>query len=200
MKSFLVDYSWLGPLKSRTKPLSYYRGHDDRLAELAGKIVLLGQVKGAPIEDAFVVPGEKDPVAGVYLHACAAATLAKAPIWRFSPFARMTLDILLGILAVLWFTLVNLRARPAGPGRPDTELLPAFGLVAVSTFLAGLALSQFRLFWPDFYMAAILIGLHPLVDWVAHALPSSFARYGGYLLRTVGRAWRPKETQGGKSS
>lgn len=185
VESFLVDYSWLNALKNRMRPLGDYDDPELR-AGLGGKIVLLGHVKGAPIEDAFVVPGEKVPVPGVYLHACAAATLVTAPIRQLSPVARLLFDLVLAAIAVLWFTYVNVRVSTRQSDRAEVELVPAFAIMGAAALVAGLMLTQLRLFWPDFIVAGVLIGIHPSAEWVLRESSHGLLR----LVRAGGRGVR----------
>jgi predicted PurR-regulated permease PerM len=81
-----------------------------------------------------------------------------------------------------------MKTKSSGMDRFEVELVPAFGFVALVTFLSGPMLSYFRVFWPDFYVAAILIGIHPIVDWVIHVLPRSILLYCTSLYHFAMRA------------
>jgi hypothetical protein len=166
--AFLVDYSWLDTIKEKKTTVEVYNNDPTKFHDLQGKVVLLGDVEHATIQDAFVVPGESEPVPGVYLHACAAATLLDARLYELRPFCRICADLILAIGVLCWLALMRLRAHDSGKTLGQISLPPAFGLLAVAVVLSGLMLGVFGLFWPDFLVAAVLLAIHPLVEWAWH--------------------------------
>jgi CHASE2 domain-containing sensor protein len=175
VKGFLVDYSWLGAIRRQTTHLDDYKSAAD-LERLQGKTVLLGDVERATIKDAFVVPGEPEPVPGVYLHACAAATLLQSPLYELRPAVRLTLDLVLALGVLCWLTWLRLRAPRMGKTVAETSLPPAFGLVAIAVIFTGLLLARWRVFWPDLLIASVLLAIHPLVEWARHTLVHALSR------------------------
>jgi hypothetical protein len=169
-EAFLVDYSWLPAFESQAKqnrPLNEFKSPED-VRTLKGKIVLLGDVEEATIKDAFVVPAESSPVPGVYLHACAAATLVKYPLYELHPFVRASADLVLVVSVLGWLTYLRLRAFRSGQPLVETALPPAFGIVAVAVVFTSALLVIFRIFWPDALIVALLLALHPLLEWGWH--------------------------------
>ena len=48
------------------------------------KIVLLGDANPDTSADKFIVPGEHEPIPGIYIHASAIYTLSQAPLYQLS--------------------------------------------------------------------------------------------------------------------
>lgn len=63
------------------------------LKQIYGKIVLIGYATRSESYDTVSIPGEPDPVPGVYVHACAAATLAVKPLYEVKPLAGYSLSL-----------------------------------------------------------------------------------------------------------
>ena len=166
-KTFLVDYSWLKAIEDSKKSLNDFRSLAD-FRELEGKMVLLGDVEGAQIRDAFVVPGSKLAVPGVYLHACAAATLAVRPLYELRPLARDGADLVLAICVLVWLAWQRARAARSGRGLHQVAPPSAFGLVAAAVIVTSLLLVKLQVFWPDALIVALLLAIHPLAEWAWH--------------------------------
>lgn len=173
-ETFLVDYSWLAALRAQTRPLADYLRSPDLMKALTGKIVLLGDVKSAPISDAFVVPGDEDPVPGVYLHACAAATLIDQPLYEPRAAVNNMADLLLVVLLLVWLT--HVRAKSIQQADHGAALPPAFGLAAIAAVCTSVLLVSFHVVWADFLVVALLVACHPIIEWMTHAVSHWFKR------------------------
>lgn len=166
IKEVLTNYAILPALKDATIRIS--RADDLRRfrEQIEGHMVLLGAVDQAT--DTFVVPGSSEPVAGVYLHAATAYTLAIAPIWELSHTARIVLDLVLtgGVLALA----IRTHVRVADHTRAHASEVRTLRLVCAAIVLAGFALFFFaRLMWLDFLVVIVVLALHPVVERYVHA-------------------------------
>jgi CHASE2 domain-containing sensor protein len=91
VKDFLVDYGSLSSLeKGRTQTIDPVDLKDPRNRKtFEDKIVLIGDATLGEAADTFVVPGRQEPVPGIFLHASAAYTLIKAPLYDLTEPGRI---------------------------------------------------------------------------------------------------------------
>lgn len=166
---FPVDYGELHELtsKAHTMPSSEIREHGEFVR---GKVVLLGDATPEHGADTFVVPGESEPITGVYVHASAVYTLALAPLYTFrSPWlidAALALMLIAILSAVQW--AFRRSSREPREDRIQGALIVLFvGLVVV--FSASV--QWHRILWPGFAMVIFGLLMHPRVEhWAETAL------------------------------
>jgi hypothetical protein len=163
---FLVDY---GPLETLIDNRTVIKNPDSiSVTErvFRNKIVLIGDATpGAPGEgpDNFVVDGFPKPVRGVYIHACAAYTLAVAPLYELKWQGRVTIDVALSLGILVVITVIRLKFASESR-RVATDwlqtLLTAF--VVLAAFALGvLFVSLTCTIWSDFVLALGAIVVHP---------------------------------------
>jgi CHASE2 domain-containing sensor protein len=168
---FLIDYSPLEVLvkdKTRLKDLVKQPEVAPELHEhLTDKIVLIGNATLGKTSDTFVVPNQSSPIAGVYVHACAAYTLIKGPLYEWRPMIRLALDILLS--ALVFGIVIGVREyyrlrtdRVVAARRLSVAL--ALLIVFVVILVAVLLVPRTRIMWDDFFLVIVVVLVHPSVE------------------------------------
>jgi|ERR1700686_1015501 len=162
---FLVDYSPLNTLiESRTiaKSADAIRVQKQTLRN---KIILIGDATPGSGRDAFVVSDRTESVPGVYVHACAAYTLAVAPLYELKWQGRVAIDALLSVSILLMITGIRLRFA-AGPYRVATDRLQGTftTLIVFAAVVFGVLFVRLTcVMWSDFILALGAIVLHPSI-------------------------------------
>lgn len=148
---------------------------------LSGKAVLIGRGETGKTTDVFTVPGQTEPVAGVYLHAAAVYSLVESPLFRPTHVGRVLADVLTALVPlgiVLWVTT---GARAHGAHRLGRAVSVA---MAVLVFVAGYFwVVRTGILWTDYMMVSAALLVHGpaerLLGGVWQRLRSRFALRGG---------------------
>jgi len=100
VRQFYVDFSSLKALQSSGIPrMEILTNLPGKLADrISGKIVLIGDASRA--EDMAMVPGEPEPVPGVFVQACATRTLVEARLLELRWWVGLGLSIILSLAAL----------------------------------------------------------------------------------------------------
>jgi CHASE2 domain-containing sensor protein len=130
----------------------------------AGRIVLLGD--GDPektaASDSYLIPGQ--PVGqltpGVYVHACAAYTLSRAPLFEFTGMGRLLADLVLFLIAFAPLCIWRLRRSPDESQVRTREFLLALLSVLILIAFAHTLVRTTRILWTDFSVGVVAIILH----------------------------------------
>jgi CHASE2 domain-containing sensor protein len=182
---FLVDYSRLETLQKER----LHTKNPDVIADqgrlLHNRIVLVGDGTTGAQGDNFVVPGHRETTPGVYFHACAAYTLAEAPLYELTLRGRLAIDILLSILVIGSVAGLRLRYINATQTVAAHRLHRVFTFViVVAAFVVGyMFVSKTRIFWDDFVLVIIALLLHPTVE-------DKVIKLAGWLRAVIPAAWR----------
>lgn len=200
--SFLIDYR---PLTSRWLPASNQLSdtspsapnagifaYTDILSggvlrnEIAGRVVILGDVRRPELSDVAQVPGINHPVPGVLLHASACATIAGQPLYRMTPLGRVAVNALMAILMIggtgILRYFVALRYGAVLSDHPITivtTVCAALGVIIVATIFVG----RTHLFWSDFLFVTIGTLIHPSLHHHLH-------HAGAYHKNVRAKGWR----------
>jgi hypothetical protein len=181
---FLVDYSPLEALRSSSKEIYDTSADLPTDVDVGGKIVLVGRTKNTT--DTFVVPGRPEqPYAGVFLHACAAYTLLRRPLYRLKELGRYLFDIFISVAifgSLLWY---RLRRHKQGKEVVLGHRIPALLSLLVALVLVGAAISFVRvtrLMWDDFLLVAIVLLVHTPIE-------ETTVEIGKWLAQPL-RSWR----------
>jgi len=186
---FPVDYSQLKTLMSHehTFPSSaptIVAGFKDFFRN---KIVLLGDANPDASADKFIVPGEHEPIPGIYIHASAIYTMSRAPLYQLSERGRRIVDFLLALVVVGTIGAIRLFYL----GRTTREFahhkIEGFLIVLVVIVVIVVATSfvhRHRVLWTDFVLAIFALLLHPTGEkytkgfsrWLRKGLPSIWRR------------------------
>ena len=164
-RDFLINYGPLEQLQDTYPPGNRLTAiyEDDIVSheELFGdKLVIVGNA--AEGQDLHAIPLQRQPVPGIYVHACAAYTLAKARLYQLTLPGRLVLDVLLstlilGTIAGVSFGIYRFKRHLAQMGRVKQLIrwLVAFmALIAVAYLVR-----RTRLIWDDFIFIIIAVVL-----------------------------------------
>jgi CHASE2 domain-containing sensor protein len=165
---FPVDYSALDELKRnktlRTTSPDLVREQGSRFHN---KIVLIGRAATGEAKDTFFVAGQTQPISGVYIHASAAYTIAKAPLYELKWKSRLVIDAIMsgGILLVV--IGIRLRFRKSASVRISTSKVQTLLTVIVVgvAIITGVVLVRVTcVLWTDFILALGAVVLHPAIE------------------------------------
>lgn len=173
VREFYVDFSPVDQLIQSRADFIDLTGAIDRSAfeairhKLRDKIVLLGAADPLnPKEGCFTIPGRRQAIPGIYLHAAAAYSLVRCPLLVLTPGGRIVVDVLLACIVVAAICLVRRRLGHAGEPTMDPIwqrrlpwmiTLAAMGLAFV---LGVLFVNLTRVIWDDFVIVFVALGLH----------------------------------------
>ncbi|HXU35329.1 MAG TPA: CHASE2 domain-containing protein [Blastocatellia bacterium] len=160
----LINYSKLEEIQRET----IFTINPDAIADseraLAGRMVLLGDA--TEFEDPFPVPGRDTRIAGVYLIASAAYTLAVDPLYELNGGARLTLDLLISILIIVrveWLRFRYVKVRAGS--RFDRAQSRSIWIAIVAVTLIGFLMTRWlNIMWFDFPLIVFALLLHPKVE------------------------------------
>jgi CHASE2 domain-containing sensor protein len=160
---YLVDYSLLDTFKGKALQTTKPEVISDQGRLLRDKIVLIGDGTLGKGTDTFLVPGQTEPVPGVYLHACAAYTLTK-PLYELTPTGRLAVDLILSVAIIASIASIRLYYKTK---EVDTQRLQGFFtfLVVLAAYFVGVVFVRTtRVMWDDFILAITALLLHPAIE------------------------------------
>jgi CHASE2 domain-containing sensor protein len=167
VQDFLVDY---GPLESietiRTTDAAVLE-NAGQTQRLQGKVVLMGDATLGQATDTFLVPARDQPYPGVFLHACAAYTLIKAPLYELTWKGHLAIDVLLSGVILAAIVLMSFHYRDQeSRERATHRLRGAFTLLVVlAAIVIGVLFVRItRIMWDDFFLALSLLIFHPSIE------------------------------------
>jgi CHASE2 domain-containing sensor protein len=161
---FLVDYGLLDLIRDKSlrtiKPVVI---SDQGPFFLKNKVVLLGDGTLGKATDISVVPGQKEPVPGVYLHACAVYTLTK-PLYELTGLGRATIDLTLSMLIVAAIAAIRLRARKDELNIGRLQGFFTLMVVLFAYVVGFMFVRSTRIMWDDFILVIAALLLHPSIE------------------------------------
>jgi CHASE2 domain-containing sensor protein len=168
-EGFLIDYSAIDSLEDErietTNPVVLRDSSNRR--KLEGKVVLIGDATRGKATDTFVIPARQEPYPGIFVHASAAYTLIKAPLYHLTLAGHIMLDFLLSALVLLGIVLIKYRYRDAEKRDVAAEkwrgrltLLVVLGAIVIGVVFVRIT----RIMWDDFFLALILLVFHPSIE------------------------------------
>jgi CHASE2 domain-containing sensor protein len=164
---FLVDFSQLESIRAETIRTINPAELRDEGQRFKGKVVLIGSGTLGKATDLFVVPERNQPYPGIFLHACAAYTLIRAPLFEVMRKGRLGIDVVfsLAVLSVVILIRLYYRNRAAAEVAPH-RLQGLFTLLTVSaTLVVGVVfVREARLMWDDFLVAPAVLVFHPALE------------------------------------
>ncbi|MEN3336089.1 MAG: hypothetical protein V7641_5454 [Blastocatellia bacterium] len=167
VEDFLIDFSPLESLKPlRTINPVVLRDQSQR-QQFQGKVVLLGDGALNKATDTFVVPAREQPYPGVFLHACAAYTLIKAPLYEVTWKGRLGIDMLFSTVILFTVILIRLYYKNRTEAKVATHRLQGFLtlLVVLIAIIGGVVFVRAtRVMWPDFFLALTGVIFHPAIE------------------------------------
>lgn len=183
---FMIDYSPLKALEDNTVLLkdldSFLRKNYFR-----DKYVLIGRGKlSRDTGDKYPIPGRPaNSHAGVYVHACAAYTLLRGPLFELTGHGRILFDIILAVFVILGVAAIRYHYRRQAERVAHKRLLSFLTLLAV---LVAIGVGFFmvnvtRLMWDDFLIVAASLLVHRLLESKTEGLTER-------LVHSLPGAWR----------
>jgi CHASE2 domain-containing sensor protein len=180
-EEFLVDFSPIEALKVTRLKTTNAAVIKDQGWLLANRAVLIGDGTPGENRDAFIVPqqDQKQPVPGVYLHASAAYTLIKAPLYEFTAVGRLGMDFLLSVIVLISVTFARLYvtnrtkvpARKKVPARTNDRFaqwratyLFILTVTLISITIGIVFVHKTRVIWDDFLFVLLALWLHPVFE------------------------------------
>lgn len=174
----LVNYSKLDAMESAAQRDVSAESVRQTGRRYRDKLVILGAVTEFVYPDSFNVPGRKTPVGGVLLHASAAYTLIKEPLFELKPRVRLLLDFVIAGIIIAMVAVIRFR----NPGNPSWHGKQAVFIYAaiLTVFVAGWVLVRLSgVMWLDFLLVAGALFLHPKLEGLIHMLGGRRARRPG---------------------
>ncbi|MCU1267892.1 MAG: hypothetical protein JWM21_4210 [Acidobacteria bacterium] len=184
LEDFLIDFGSLESIETLpTIDAAVLRDPNQR-GRFQGKIVLLGDATLSKATDTFVVPARDQPYPGVFLHAAAADTLIKEPLYEVTARGRTVIDLVLSGAILLTIVLIRLSQRHKQRVRINVHRLE--GVLTLLVVVAGIVCGVLfvrttRVMWDDFFLAFAMLIFHPSIEqhvagageWIKEHLPLS---------------------------
>lgn len=160
----LINFSRLGQIQKETLLMLRPEAIAESGKLFSGKLVLIGDATDS--FDQFNIPGHDPPVAGVFLVACAAYTLAAEPLYELNTSARIVLDLLISTVIMVGVELLRARYIRNRPGSRFFKAQSRFiWTVVVSVTVIGLLMTAWlNIMWFDFPLGLFALFLHPRVE------------------------------------
>jgi CHASE2 domain-containing sensor protein len=159
----LINYSKLELLQQTAIPIKNAEGITQIIELLNNKVVILGRVRDAT--DRFNVPGRDTPVAGVFLHASAAQTFIKEPLFELNLAFRLLADFLISFLIIFLVARIRFRKNRAGNINWHRRQKIYTYTAAVLIFVAGFMLVRYAsVMWFDFVPLIVALLVHLSVE------------------------------------
>ena len=156
----LVNYSKLDQMKGDPTKVVMENHHPKLSGKFAGKIVLLGDTEAL---DVFTIPGPIKPLKGVYLHASAAYTFLREPLYNLRHIWRGAIDLLLSVVLTILLAIVDVKAR-AHPRRIQFKDFTRYGLFGLMLLGCMLLVRFTGIMWFDFIAIIVALMLEPPVE------------------------------------
>lgn len=137
---------------------------EDAGARLRHKVVLLGDgtFEAARASEVFTPPGRNEQFPGVYMHACAAYTFAREPLYEIKLGVRLALDVCLSLLAFGCLALVRPCLHGAEGLAASQRSVVLVCAAGAASLLAGVTLVYWLgLLWLDFMLVGLALCLRP---------------------------------------
>jgi CHASE2 domain-containing sensor protein len=162
-----IDFSPLQRIKEDKLPALDPAAFEEMKDKIENRIVLLGDTSPPP-SDFFSVPGVSGKVAGVYLLACGANTIASDPLYYLTTLGRIAMDSLLAILVLLlvkgslwalgFFRLASVRAEEW------LGVVFTLGAIVLTTIISVYTVRLTRLLWTDFILVCLVMFFQLVID------------------------------------
>lgn len=169
VNEFLVDYSPLETIENTRLRTIEPAGIKAQSHLLKNRAVIIGDGTVGRATDSFIVPARQQAVPGVYLHACAAYTLSRSPLYELTNKGRLAVDIILSLLVLAAITGIRLHYRkiPKDVNTPWLQGFFTFLVVGVAIVIGVIFVSITHVLWDDFIFVLAGLLLHPRVEqWI----------------------------------
>ena len=166
-KNFLIDYSGIEAVEVIETTNPDVLKDSSHRKRLEGKVVLIGDATFGKATDTFVIPARDKPYPGIFVHASAAHTLIKAPLYELTKVGHIVLDFLLAGLVLLGIVLIKYRYRDAESRDVTAEKWRGYLtlIVVFTSVLVGVVFVRItRIMWDDFFLMLLLLVFHPSIE------------------------------------
>lgn len=161
----LVNYSKLEQMQHETVSCTREGIIAEPRERFMGKMVIVGNASQNKFTDPFVVSGRASPIAGVYVHGCAAYTLAVEPLYEFKRSVRFALDFALSGIIILGAAWLRLRQSGVDNDQSRGWQGKFVWAAVVLTIILGIILVRLlSIIWLDFVLVVFALILHPKVE------------------------------------
>lgn len=172
-KETTIDYAPLPWIEAEILPVLTADAYTKLKNKIKDRMVILGDREPATGDIFQTAAG---PLPGVYVHACAANTIATEPLYRLTLLGRVATDLGLA-LAIFLFVKLSLLLRSLFKRSPHAEnrLNVVFTcLVIIFVLLVSVVfVHRTRLLWTDFVLVCVVLVVQLLVDIFRSRLRSS---------------------------
>jgi CHASE2 domain-containing sensor protein len=172
----VIDFAALQRIREDVLPALKPESFREMKNKIKGRMILLGDAE-PEADDLFMVPGVTGTVPGVFLHACAANTIANEPLYSLTLLGRIAIDVTLAvvILVLVKFSLWLLLRSKRDLAHPEHKLDIVFTFVTIVLVLitSVVLVRQTRLLWTDFILVCAVLLVQLVVDIIGSRSTSS---------------------------
>jgi CHASE2 domain-containing sensor protein len=163
---FTIDFASLEWIKDNALTVLTPEEFADMKEKIRGRMVLIGDTK-PDTGDLFNVAG-LGQIPGVFLHACAAHTLARQPLYHLTLLGRIVIDVIMAsfLFGLVQFSLWLARCNHSNFVHAEHPLSYLFAAIAVLVIsvVSIYWVHKTRLLWTDFILFCAGLLAHPMVD------------------------------------
>lgn len=183
---FTIDFASLDLIKYGALTVLTREEFADMKDKIQGRMILIGDTN--PVSgDLFEVTGLAGQIPGVFLHACAAHTLARRPLYHLTLLGRIIIDVVTGVLlfGAVQFSLRIARRHHSHFAHAEHLLSYIFAVLAtvVVSVISIYWVHKTRLLWTDFLLFCAGLLAHPIVDSVVAGGRRLLAFGSNYFVR-----------------
>lgn len=163
---FTIDFASLDLIEYGALTVLTADEFADMKDKIHGRMILIGDTR--PVAgDLFPITGLGE-IPGVFLHACAAHTLARHPLYHLTLWGRIVLDIVTGALLFGMVQLSLWLAKRNHSHFVHAEHLLSYILAVLAIVIVSVVslywVHKTRLLWTDFLLFCAGLLAHPIVD------------------------------------
>jgi CHASE2 domain-containing sensor protein len=172
----VIDFAPLQRIREDVLPALKPESFRELKDKIKNRMILVGdtQPQGG---DLFNVSGVTGTVPGVFLHACAANTIANEPLYSLTLLGRIAIDV---TLAVIILVLVNCSLwlllrfkRDLKHAEHKLDLIFTFVTIVLVLVTSVVLVRQTRLLWTDFLLVCAVLLVQLIIDIVRSRSTSS---------------------------
>ena len=167
LKMFYVDFSQRAELEQTKLDFQQVLDANPAVLErlLKNKLVIVGDVRSSESRDTAVIPGEAEPVSGIYAQACAVCTLTRGHLYVMNHWLGLIVAAAMSLSEILFIHLVSVRFSRRMEVVPTAlQVLLSVVLLAATLFLAWLLMAVFRVLWLEVFSVMAILLAHAMVE------------------------------------
>jgi CHASE2 domain-containing sensor protein len=163
----VIDFAPLQRIREDVLPTLNPESFRELKDKIKNRMILLGDAQ-PEAGDLFNVPGVTGAVPGVFLHACAANTIANEPLYSLTLPGRIAIDM---ILAIVIFVLVKFShwlllrfERDLAHAEHKLDVIFTFVTIVLVLITSVVFVRETRLLWTDFLLVCAVLLVQLVVD------------------------------------